>query len=66
MFYKNTGWYNDYVTKDLKGLLVYPEHRYFGTSMPFGADSYNQENLKYLTIEQATFDYIELIKAFKD
>ena len=24
MFYKNTGWHNDYVTKDLKGLLVYP------------------------------------------
>ena len=30
MFYKNTGWYNDYVTKEMKGLLVYPEHRYFG------------------------------------
>lgn len=30
MFYRNTGWYNDYVTKELKGLLVYPEHRYFG------------------------------------
>lgn len=36
MFYKNTGWYNDYVSKELKGLLLYPEHRYFGVSMPFG------------------------------
>ncbi len=36
MFYRNTGWYNDYVTKELKGLLVYPERRYFGESWPFG------------------------------
>lgn len=36
MFYKNAGWYNDYVAKDLKGLLVYPECRYFGKSWPFG------------------------------
>lgn len=28
MFYRNAGWYNDYVTPTLKGLLVYPEHRY--------------------------------------
>ena len=36
MFYKNAGWYNDYVAKDLKGMLVYPESRYFGKSWPFG------------------------------
>jgi hypothetical protein len=24
MFYRNAGWYNDYVAKDLKALLVYP------------------------------------------
>jgi len=36
VFYRNTGWYNDVVSKELKGLLVYPEHRYFGESWPFG------------------------------
>lgn len=36
MFYRNTGWYNDFVAKELKGLLVYPESRYFGKSWPFG------------------------------
>lgn len=36
MFYKNTGWYNENVAKELGGLLLYPEHRYFGVSMPFG------------------------------
>lgn len=51
MFYKNTGWYNDYVTSELKGMLVYPEHRYFGQSWPFGDQktSMLKQNLGYLT-----------------
>ena len=32
MFYRNVGWYNNDVVKALKGLLVFPEHRYFGVS----------------------------------
>jgi lysosomal Pro-X carboxypeptidase len=53
MFYKNSGFYNDVVSKELKGLVVYPEHRYFGVSMPFGDQktSYLKENLVYLTTE---------------
>lgn len=53
MFYKNSGFYNDVVSKELKGLVVYPEHRYFGVSMPFGDQktSYLKENLAYLTTE---------------
>ena len=39
MFYKNAGWYNNEVKDELKGLLVYPEHRYFGVSWPFGNKS---------------------------
>lgn len=51
MFYKNAGFYNDVVKSELKGLLLYPEHRYFGVSMPFGdqKSSYTKENLVYLT-----------------
>lgn len=67
MFYKNTGWYNDYVTKDLKGLLVYPEHRYFGKSWPFGDQktSTTPQNLVYLTTEEAMMDFVEFIKFLK-
>jgi lysosomal Pro-X carboxypeptidase len=63
MFYKNTGWYNDYVTKELKGLLVYPEHRYFGQSWPFGDQktSMTKENIVYLTTEEAMMDFVEFI-----
>ncbi len=36
MFYKNTMFYNNKIKEELNALLVYPEHRYFGVSMPFG------------------------------
>lgn len=67
MFYKNTGWYNDYVVKELKGLLVYPEHRYFGKSWPFGDEktSMMKQNLAYLTTEEAMMDFVEFIQFLK-
>lgn len=51
MFYRNAGWYNEVVVKQLQGLLVYPEHRYFGKSWPFGDEktSMAPENVGYLT-----------------
>ena len=60
MFYKNAGWYNDYVAKDLRGMLVYPECRYFGKSWPFGdqKSSMAPENLTFLTTEEALMDYV--------
>jgi len=53
MFYRNAGWYNDVVSKKLNGLLVYPEHRYFGKSWPFGdqQESTKPENLAFLSTE---------------
>ena len=68
MFYKNSGFYNDYVSKELKGLIVYPEHRYFGVSMPFGDQktSYLKENLVYLTTEEAMMDFVEFIRFLKN
>lgn len=67
MFYRNTGWYNDYVAKELKGLLVYPEHRYFGESWPFGDKkaSTSKENLVFLTTEEAMMDFVEFIQFLK-
>ncbi|XP_023738064.1 uncharacterized protein LOC111886055 [Lactuca sativa] len=47
-----------------KGLVVYIEHRYYGTSMPFGSkdEAYkNASTLGYFTSEQALADYAQII-----
>ena len=46
-------------------LLVHAESRYYGTSMPFGPDSFTPANAAYLTTEQILADYAELITHLK-
>ncbi|XP_071698632.1 uncharacterized protein [Rutidosis leptorrhynchoides] len=51
-----------------KALLVYIEHRYYGTSMPFGSrdKAYkNSSTLGYFTSEQALADYAQIIVDLK-
>ncbi|KAI3683579.1 hypothetical protein L1987_84087 [Smallanthus sonchifolius] len=46
-----------------KGLLVYVEHRYYGTSMPFGSDDEaykNANTLGFFSSEQALADYAQI------
>lgn len=50
-FYNNSGAMFQY-GPSFDALLVFLEHRYYGTSQPFP----NRENLRYLTIEQALAD----------
>ncbi|XP_068649263.1 uncharacterized protein [Aristolochia californica] len=52
-----------------KALLVYIEHRYYGTSVPYGSteEAYrNASTLGYFSSEQALADYAELITYLKN
>lgn len=61
-FYDASGFMTTTLAKELKGLVVVGEHRYFGTSMPFGEKSYDNANLVYLTVEQAMMDFNLLVQ----
>ena len=64
-FWENTGYVTDYLSKEMNGLVLFGEHRYYGKSKPMGDDSFKPENIKYLTVEQAMMDYVKLIESFK-
>ncbi|KAJ7990082.1 hypothetical protein DPEC_G00296600 [Dallia pectoralis] len=64
-FCNNTGFMWD-VAEELKAMLVFAEHRYYGESLPFGKDSYRDpKHLNYLSSEQALADFAVLIKYLK-
>eukprot|EP00040_Diaphanoeca_grandis_P026200 m.146472 g.146472 ORF g.146472 m.146472 type:complete len:537 (-) comp30480_c0_seq4:244-1854(-) len=54
-FYNNTGAMFE-LAPQVRGRIVFLEHRYYGSSLPFGANSYDNEQLQLLTIEQALAD----------
>lgn len=64
MFYENTGFMFDIAPK-FNALIVFAEHRYYGESMPFGAESLDADKVGYLSVEQALADFATLITEFK-
>lgn len=64
LFAQNTGLMWDLAPK-YQALLVFAEHRYYGDSMPFGAASYDNQNLGYLSSEQALADYATLLDSLR-
>ena len=47
----------------LKALVIEPEHRFYGTSQPFGA--FDTQNLQLLNVQQALADYATFITAMR-
>ena len=64
-FFDNSGFMTTTLAEKFGALVVFGEHRYYGTSMPFGDKSFDRDNLKYLTVEQAMMDYVEFMLDYK-
>lgn len=65
-FAQNSGFVWD-IAPEFGAMVVFAEHRYYGTSLPFGPDSLKPDPAKngYLTSEQALADYAELVTYLK-
>ena len=64
-FADNAGFLRDQAAPDLNALLVYAEHRYFGESMPFGEQSFDLQNVGFLSVAQALADYALIVQELK-
>ena len=64
-FYNNSGFVTKTLAEKYGALVVFAEHRYYGTSMPFGNETFEKDNLRFLTIEQVMWDYVDLLNFIK-
>ena len=51
-FWAGNGFMIDVLAPAFGALLLFPEQRYYGKSLPFGDESFLAENLKFLSTEQ--------------
>lgn len=64
-YWSNSGFMTDVLAKEHGALIVFAEHRYFGQSMPFGNQSFANNNVGYLNPEQALADYATFLTDMK-
>mmetsp|Transcript_47729 Transcript_47729/g.54968 ORF Transcript_47729/g.54968 Transcript_47729/m.54968 type:complete len:509 (+) Transcript_47729:39-1565(+) len=65
-FWESAGFVTTTLRERFNAAVLGIEHRYFGTSLPFGKNSFTEENIAYLTIDQALADHVEVIQMFKE
>eukprot|EP00658_Telonema_sp_P-2_P053590 TRINITY_DN4216_c0_g2_i2.p1 TRINITY_DN4216_c0_g2~~TRINITY_DN4216_c0_g2_i2.p1 ORF type:complete len:334 (+),score=72.72 TRINITY_DN4216_c0_g2_i2:169-1170(+) len=64
-FWDSNGFMIEELAPKWGGLLVFPEERYYGKSLPFGARSFEPRNLRFLTTAQVLEDIVEIIALVK-
>lgn len=64
-FYQNSGYITVTLATQMKALVLFAEHRYYGKSKPFGDQSFTPDNVKFLTVDQTMMDYVKFIKNIK-
>lgn len=66
-FYNNSGFMSETLAKKFGALVVFAEHRYYGSSKPFGDQSLNKTagNVQYLTIPNVLADFVDLVNYLK-
>nr|CAB3239873.1 dipeptidyl peptidase 2 [Phallusia mammillata] len=64
-FQKASGLLVDLAAK-MGAMVVFAEHRFYGTSLPFGNNTFMHKNIGLLTVEQAMADYAYLIEHLKE
>ena len=65
-FFDNSGFMTTTLAEKFGAKVLFGEHRYYGESMPFGDQTFDRDNLAYLTVEQAMMDYVEFILSYKE
>jgi hypothetical protein len=48
------------IAPEFNALLLFAEHRYYGSSLPYGAESFTNENYVHLSVSDTCTDYTEL------
>ena len=66
-FWSSNGFMQDVLAPKFGALILFPEERYYGESLPFGNQTYNgdPQNLKYLTTAQILADYANIVTSLK-
>lgn len=65
LFAQNTGFMWE-IAPEFGAALIFPEHRYYGASLPFGNNTFNDKTqLQWLNVEQVLADYSVYIEDFR-